>query len=99
MSSYFGSSEGGKLKTPDINPAQAVAIVGALLAVIVAAGLGHLQGSPGLDHRPGHGPRPILLISDAAIRHGRSRAFLNAPKPIEDKPVESKNPMRSSGGA
>jgi hypothetical protein len=73
-------SEGGSLSTPDITQAQWVAIAGAVLGVAVAAGLPlskDLQDSI-IDLITVLAP--LLLVGDAAIRHGRSRALLNPPR-------------------
>jgi hypothetical protein len=79
------SSAGGALRTPDITLAQMVAVVGAILAVAVAAGLPlskDLQDSI-IDLITVLAP--LLVVGDAAIRHGRSRALLNPPRvPLED---------------
>ena len=78
------SSAGGGLSTPDITLAQIVAIVGAILGVAVAAGLPlskELQDSI-IDLITVLAP--LLLVGDAAIRHGRSRALLIPPRvPLE----------------
>ncbi len=78
-------SGSGALSTPDITPAQVVAIAGAILGVAVAAGLPlskDLQDSI-IDLITVLAP--LLLVGDAAIRHGRSRALLNPPRvPLED---------------
>lgn len=68
------------LKLPDITPAQIIAIVGSVFGILVAAGLDvseELQNSI-IDFITV--VAPILLVSDAAIRHGRSRALQNPPK-------------------
>ncbi len=68
------------LATPEITVAQIVAVVGSVLGVLVAAGLDiseELQSSI-IDLITVLGP--LLIAGDALIRHGRSRALLNAPK-------------------
>lgn len=83
------------LKTPDINPAQIVAIAGALLTVLVAAGLDISKDLQDSIISLVTVLAPVLLISDAAIRHGRSRAFLNQPK--GEVAADTETPQGGSG--
>lgn len=73
------------MKLPDITPAQLVALVGSVIAVLVAAGLdlsSELQTSIiALTGVLG----ALLLGADAVIRNGRSRALGLPPKP----PIEN----------
>lgn len=97
MSRYTASSgEPGKLSTPDITPAQVIAVVGSVLAVIVAAGLDISQELQDSIIRLVTVLAPLLLGADALIRHGRSRAFLNPPKAIES---EGDSGVKRVGGA
>lgn len=73
----------GNLKTPDISVAQIVACVGALLAVLVAAGLDISDELQSSIITLVTVLAPVLLVADAAIRHGRSRALINPPRPLE----------------
>ncbi len=78
-------SEGGALTTPDITPAQIVAIAGAILGVVAAAGLPLSKALQDSIIQLITVLAPLLLVGDATIRHGRSRALLNPPRvPIED---------------
>jgi hypothetical protein len=78
-------NEGGSLSTPDITIAQIVAIGGAVLGVAVAAGLPLSKELQDSIIQLITVLAPLLLIGDAAIRHGRSRALLNPPRvPLED---------------
>lgn len=78
-------NEGGSLSTPDITTAQVVAIGGAVLGVAVAAGLPLSKELQDSIIQLITVLAPLLLIGDAAIRNGRSRALLNPPRvPLED---------------
>lgn len=68
------------LKLPDITPAQAVAVVGSILSLIVAAGLDLSKDLQDSIINLTTVLAGLLLVSDAAIRHGRSRALQNPPK-------------------
>ena len=65
-------------QTPDITPAQIIAVVGAVLGVALAAGLPLSQGLQDSIIQLVTVLAPILLVSDAAIRHGRAKG--NASK-------------------
>ena len=73
-----------KLKTPDMTPAQYVAITGAILGVLVAGGLDISQELQDQIMNLITVLAPLLVVGDATIRHGRSRAFALPPRPIED---------------
>jgi hypothetical protein len=76
----------GKLSTPDVTTAQVVAIAGAVLGVAVAAGLPLSKGLQESIIQLITVLAPLLLLGDAAIRHGRSRALLNPPRmPLEEE--------------
>ncbi len=60
-------------QTPDITPAQVLAVVGAVIGVLVAAGLPLSQSLQDSIIQLVTVIAPILLISDAAIRHGRAK--------------------------
>ena len=68
-------------KTPDITPAQLIAIVGAIIGVLVTAGLDLSQDLQDSIIQLVTVLAPILLVSDAVIRHGRARG--NADKTIK----------------
>lgn len=68
------------LAMPDITPAQIVAVVGAVIGLAVAAGLDISQDLQDSIINLVTVLSGLLLVSDAAIRHGRSRALINAPK-------------------
>ncbi len=68
------------LQTPDITPAQAVAIVGSIIAVLVAGGLPLSQDLQDSIIRLVTVLAPILLVSDAAIRHGRATGTASRDK-------------------
>jgi hypothetical protein len=73
------------LATPDITAAQIVALAGAILGVIAAAGLplsNELQDSIITLITV---LAPLVIIGDAHIRHGRSRALAIPPRPLEDE--------------
>jgi hypothetical protein len=80
------TSEEGSLTTPDITIAQIVAIAGAVLGVAVAGGLPLSRDLQDAIIQLITVLAPLLVVGDAAIRHGRSRALLNPPRmPIEDE--------------
>jgi hypothetical protein len=79
-----GANEEGKLATPDITPAQLVAIAGAILGVLVAGGLDISEDLQEQIIDLITVLAPLLVVGDAAIRHGRSRAFAVPPRPIEE---------------
>lgn len=72
------------MSTPDISIAQIVAVVGSILGVLVAAGLDISKDLQDSIIQLVTVLGPVLIAGDAFIRHGRSRAFQNAPKPIAD---------------
>ena len=77
--------EAGSLSTPSITGAQYVAIAGAVIGVAVAAGLPLSKALQDSIIQLITVLAPLLLIGDATIRHGRSRALLNPPRvPLED---------------
>lgn len=59
--------------TPDLTPAQILAIVGAVIGVAVAAGLPLSQGLQDAIIQLVTVIAPILLVSDAIVRHGRAK--------------------------
>jgi hypothetical protein len=61
-----------QFSSPDITAAQVVAIAGAIIAVGVSAGLNISQDLQDSIIRLVTVLAPILLVSDAAIRHGRA---------------------------
>ncbi|HYY76574.1 MAG TPA: hypothetical protein VE644_09685 [Gaiellaceae bacterium] len=73
------------LSTPDVTPAQVIAVVGAVLGVLAAAGLplsATLQDSIITLVTV---LAPLVIIGDAHIRHGRSRALAIPPRPLEEE--------------
>jgi hypothetical protein len=72
------------LSTPDITTAQFVAIVGAILGVAVAAGLPLSKDLQDSIVTLVTVLAPLIIVGDAHIRHGRSRALAIPPRPIED---------------
>jgi hypothetical protein len=75
------------MKLPDITPAQIVALVGALLAVLVSAGLDLSDDLQNSIIQLATVLSSLLVIGDATIRHGRSRALGVPPRP----PVEEED--------
>ncbi len=67
-------------QTPDITPAQLLAVVGAAIGVLVAAGLPLSQGLQDSIIQLVTVLAPILLVSDAVVRHGRAKG--NADKSV-----------------
>ena len=59
--------------SPDITPAQALAVVGAVIGVLVAAGLPLSQALQDSIIQLVTVIAPILLVSDAIVRHGRAK--------------------------
>ncbi len=60
-------------QTPDLTPAQVLAIVGAVIGVLVAAGLPLSQGLQDSIIQLVTVLAPVLLVSDAVVRHGRAK--------------------------
>lgn len=73
-----------KLSTPDVSPAQVIAIVGSIIAVLVAAGLDISADLQDSIIKLVTVIAPILIVGDAAIRNGRSRALINPPRAGND---------------
>lgn len=73
------------LSTPDITPAQAVAVVGAVIGVLAAAGLPLSTALQDSIITLVTVLAPLVIIGDAHIRHGRSRALAIPPRPLEDE--------------
>lgn len=61
------------MKTPDITPAQLVALVGSVLTTLIAFGAHISQAQQDALLQLVQVMAPVLLASDAVIRHGRSR--------------------------
>lgn len=77
------------LKTPDITPAQLVAVVGAIIATAVALGLPLSDEAQTSIMTLVTVVAPIILVADAGIRHGRSRALGLPPRPpVEGEPAD-----------
>lgn len=70
------------LSTPDVTPAQIIAVVGAVLGVIIAAGLPISDELQKQIITLVTVLAPLLFGADAIIRHGRSRAFTVPPKGV-----------------
>ena len=60
-------------KTPDITPAQVVAVVGAVIGTLVAFGVNISQQQTDAVIQLVTVVSSLLLVSDAVIRHGRAR--------------------------
>ncbi len=69
------------MKTPDFTPAQMIAVIGAVIAVAVAAGLPISDALQDSIITLATVLAPIILGADAVIRHGRSRALGLPPRP------------------
>lgn len=61
------------MKKPDVTPAQIVSLVGSLIAVLAAFGLPISETQSNAIISLVQIIAPILIASDAVIRHGRSR--------------------------
>jgi hypothetical protein len=75
MTHHFPSAANqgaGLFKTPDITPAQAVAVVGALLAVAASFGFDLSQQQQDSVMQLVSIVAGVLLAGDAVIRHGRA---------------------------
>jgi hypothetical protein len=73
------------LSTPDITTAQLIAIVGAILGVAVAAGLPLSKDLQDSIITLVTVLAPLVIVGDATIRHGRSRALAIPPRPIDEE--------------
>ena len=62
-------------KTPDITPAQLIAIVGAIIGVAVAAGLPPSRDLQDRIIQLVSVLAPLLIVGDGIVRHGRSRSL------------------------
>lgn len=69
-----------QLKTPDVTPAQWGAIIAAIAALAAAFGLDISQDKQDAITNLVIVLAPIVILADAAIRHGRSRAMTVPPK-------------------
>ena len=79
------------LKMPDITPAQIIAVVGSIFGICVAAGLDISQDLQNSIIDLITILAPLLILGDAGIRHGRSRALINQPKgAVEEDAVPAK---------
>jgi hypothetical protein len=65
------------VKMPDITPAQIVAVAGAIVTVLIAAGLPISKDLQDSIIGLATVLAPLLIAGDAVIRHGRSRALIN----------------------
>ncbi|MGH3091694.1 MAG: hypothetical protein ACRDOG_05105 [Gaiellaceae bacterium] len=73
------------LSTPDVTPAQVIAVVGAVIGVLAAAGLPLSAALQDSIITLVTVLAPLVIIGDAHIRHGRSRALAIPPRPIEEE--------------
>ena len=64
-------------KTPDITPAQIIALAGSILAVVVAAGLPLSQDLTDKIIQLVTVLAPILIVGDGIVRHGRATGNAN----------------------
>jgi hypothetical protein len=69
------------MQMPNITPAQIIAVVGAILAVAISAGLDISKDLQDSILQLTTVLSGLLLGADAVIRHGRSRALGVAPRP------------------
>ncbi|WP_217923766.1 hypothetical protein [Miltoncostaea oceani] len=70
------------LKTPDITPAQVVAVVGAILGVLLAAGLDISDDLRDAIILLVTVLAPTVIGGDAVIRNGRAKAAAAAAAPV-----------------
>lgn len=75
------------LSTPDVSTVQWGTIVGAACALAAAFGLNISQDKQDAIVLFVTVFAPVLVAADAHIRHGRARAMIHAPKPIEPEPA------------
>jgi hypothetical protein len=73
------------LSTPDVTPAQVIAVVGAVIGVAAAAGLPLSTALQDSIITLVTVLAPLVIIGDAHIRHGRSRALAIPPRPLEEE--------------
>jgi prolipoprotein diacylglyceryltransferase len=66
-----------QFKTPDITPAQIIAIVGAIIGVAVAAGLNISKDLQDSIIRLVTILAPVLIVGDGVVRHGRATGNAN----------------------
>jgi multisubunit Na+/H+ antiporter MnhB subunit len=64
-------------KTPDITPAQIVAVVGAVIAVLVAFGVDLSKAQTDAVIQAVSVIAGVLIAGDAVVRHGRSTGNAN----------------------
>jgi hypothetical protein len=68
------------LKTPDLTPAQFVAIIGAVLAAAISFSVPISPGERDVILQLASILGSVLFAADATIRHGRSRSMITPPK-------------------
>ena len=73
------------LSTPDVTRAQVIAIAGAVIGVLAAAGLPLSTALQDSIITLVTVLAPLVIIGDAHIRHGRSRALAIPPRPLEEE--------------
>ena len=70
------------LKTPDITPAQIIAVLGAIFAVALAAGLNISKDLQDAIILLVTVLAPVIIGGDAVIRNGRARAAAALATPV-----------------
>lgn len=78
-------------KMPDITPAQIVAVVGAIIGVLVSSGVDMTQQLQDAILNLVTILSSALVVGDAVVRHGRSRAL--APPPVVMTPPADGGPL------
>lgn len=85
------------LKTPDITPAQLLAMVATIVGLLVSQGVIDNNRAQVITSIASIAIPIILVIADAIIRHGRARAFSLPPKGVvaDDEPTASHGRARA----
>ena len=73
------------LSTPDVTPAQVIAVIGAVIGVAAAAGLPLSTALQDSIITLVTVLAPLVIIGDAHIRRGRSRALAIPPRPLKEE--------------
>ncbi len=74
---------GKTLATPDFSPVQIASAITAIVGLFVSQGLIDNELAQLITGLASILLPMIWMVADAVIRHGRARAFVNAPKPLE----------------
>ncbi len=75
--------DGKTLATPDFSPVQIASAITAIVGLFVSQGLIDNDRAQLITGLAAIVVPMIWMLADAIIRHGRARAFTNAPKPLE----------------